>query len=223
MAGATGIDTKLALGLLRTEIGHVLIPIAHPTIIIFNIVAALALAGECARSCYFGWHNGRQSAGVALVIVPMFLIWTYLSENSYILMAILLLIFYAAFSFGDVISREKRPKGDPFMVNKYIGIMDLDSTEFDDSIRLEVNSAAETYDPSLLKRYGRGTEHGMRNGLKKLNPVWLRRRFMPLGSNLERANFFFGVCIFIGIAEHLLFFGRYLMQLDLIKNSIKGG
>ena len=222
MAGATGIDTKLALGLLRTEIGHVLIPIAHPTIIIFNIVAALALAGECARSCYFGWHNGRQSAGVALVIVPMFLIWTYLSENSYILMAILLLIFYAAFSFGDVISREKRPKGDPFMVNKYIGIMDLDSTEFDDSIRLEVNSAAETYDPSLLKRYGRGTEHGMRNGLKKLNPVWLRRRFMPLGSNLERANFFFGVCIFIGIAEHLLFFGRYLMQLDLIKNSIKG-
>ena len=222
MAGATGIDTKLALGLLRTEIGHVLIPIAHPTIIIFNIVAALALAGECARSCYFGWHNGRQSAGVALVIVPMFLIWTYLSENSYILMAILLLIFYAAFSFGDVISREKRPKGDPFMVNKYIGIMDLDSTEFDDSIRLEVNSAAETYDPSLLKRYGRGTEHGMRNGLKKLNPVWLRRRFMPLGSNQERANFFFGVCIFIGIAEHLLFFGRYLMQLDLIKNSIKG-
>ncbi len=83
------------------------------------------------------------------------------------------------------------------MVNKYIGIMDLDSTEFDDSIRLEVNSAAETYDPSLLKRYGRGTEHGMRNGLKKLNPVWLRRRFMPLGSNLERANFFFGVFVFL--------------------------
>lgn len=222
MADATGIDTKLALGLLRTDIGHALIPIAHPTIIIFNIVAVLALAGECARSCYFSWHNGRQSSGVVLVIAPMFLVWTYLSENSYILMAILLLILYAAFSFGDVIFREKRPKGDPFMVNKYIGIMDMDSTEFDDSVRLEVNSAAETYGPSLLQRYGRDTENSGRKGLKKLNPAWLRRRFMPLGINLERANFFFGVCVLIGLAQHLLFFGRYLMQLDVIKNSIKG-
>lgn len=222
MAGAADISTKLALGLLRTEIGHALIPIAHPTIILFNIIAVLALAGECARSCYFGWHNGKQSAGVALVIAPMFLIWTYLSENSYILMAILLLTFYAAFSFGDVISREKRPKGDPFMVNKYIGIMDMDSTEFDDNVRLEVTNAAETYDPSLLQRYGRSSENSEKKGLKKLNPVWLRRRFMPLGINLERTNFFFGVCILIGIAEHLLFFGRYLMQLDVIKESIKG-
>lgn len=227
MAGATGIDTKLALGLLRTEIGHALIPVAHPTVIIFNLIAVLALAGECARSCYFGWHNGRQSAGVVLVIAPMFLVWTYGSENSYILMAILILVFYGAFSFGDVISREKRPKGDPFMVNKYLGIMDLDSTEFDDSVYLEVNSPVETDDASsretsVLQRYGRGTENSGRKGLKKLNPVRLRRRFMPLGINLERANFFFGVCIFIGIAEHLLFFGRYLMQLEVIKSSIKG-
>lgn len=221
MAGVTGIDTKLALGLLRTEIGHALLPIAHPTVIIFDIVAVLALAGECARSCYFGWHNGRQSAGVALVVVLMFLVWNYSSENSYILMGILLLVFYGAFSFGDVISRERRPKGDPFMVNKYIGIMDMDSTEFDDNVRLEVNTA-DAYDPDLLQRYGRDAENGGRKGLKKLNPVWLRRRYMPLGSNLERANFFFGVCILIGIGEHLLFFGRYLMQMDVIKDSIRG-
>ena len=222
MAGATGIGTRLALGLLRTEIGHALIPIAHPAVIVFDIVAVLALAGECARSCYFGWHNGRQSAGVTLVVAPMFLVWTYLSENSYILLAILLVAFYGAFAFGDVISREKRPKGDPFMVNKYIGIMDMDSTEFDENARLEVSSAAETYGTSQLQRYGRGTESDVGKGLKKLNPARLRRRFMPLGSNLERANFFFGVCICIGMAEHFLFFGRFLMRLDVINESIKG-
>ena len=53
MAGATGIDTKLALGLLRTEIGHVLIPIAHPTIIIFNIVAALAFSRRMCQVMLF--------------------------------------------------------------------------------------------------------------------------------------------------------------------------
>ena len=30
------------------------------------------------------------------------------------------------------------------------------------------------------------------------------------------------MCIFIGFAEHLLFFGRYLLQLNAINNSIKG-
>ena len=45
---------------------------------------------------------------------------------------------------------------------------------------------------------------------------------MPLGINLEKANVLLGVCIFIGIAEHLLFFGRYLMQMNEISSSIKG-
>ncbi|NLD20100.1 MAG: hypothetical protein GX663_07650 [Clostridiales bacterium] len=228
MAGATGIDTKLALGLLRTEIGHALIPIAHPTVIAFNIVSVLALAGQCARSCYLSWHNGTPSAGVVLVIVLMFLVWTNTLENYYILMAITIITPYAAFSFLDVISREKRPKGDPFKVNKYEGIMDLDSMEFDDSVyALEVNSPVETYDSSSLKtsflqRYGRATENGERKGFQKINLGWLRRRFMPLGINLEKANNFFGVCIFIGIAEHLLFYGKYRIQLNEIKNSIKG-
>lgn len=227
MAGAFDIDTKLALGLLRTEIGHALIPIAHPTIIAFNVIAVLALAGQCARSCYLGWHNGRQSAAVALVIVLMILVWAYNLQNSYTLLAILIIAFYAAFSFGDVVSREKHPKGDPFMVNKYLGIMDLDSTEFDDSVYLEVNSSVGIYDtsspePSALHRYGRAGENSSGKRLKKLNPVWLRRRFMPLGTNLERANFLFGAGIAIGIAEHLIFFGRYLMRHNVISESIKG-
>ena len=227
MAGAAGIDTKLALGLLRTEIGHALLPIAHPPVMAFNIVCVLALAGECARSCYLGWHNGTPSAGVLMVIVPMFLIWTFSPENSYILVAILIIVLYAAFSFGDVISREKRPKGDPFMINKYIGIMDLDSTEFDDNARLDVNSPVDAYnssspEASALKRYGRDTENIEEKGFKKINLGWLRRRFMPLGANLEKADVLFGVCIFIGIAEHLLFFGRYLMQMNEISSSIKG-
>lgn len=227
MAGASGVNTRLALGLLRTKIGSALIPIAHPAVIVFNIVCALALAGECARSCYLSWHNGRQSAGVVLVIVPMFIIWAFAPENSYILVATLIIVIYAAFSFGDVISREKRPKGDPFMVNKYIGIVDLDSTEFDDSVHLEVNSSVGTYDSSspetsLLHRYGRAVENGEKKGFKRINLGWLRRRFMPLGINMERANFFFGLCIFIGFAEHLFFYGKYLMQLNVISSSIKG-
>ena len=226
MAGATGIDTKLALGMLRTEIGHALIPVAHPIVIIFNITAVLALAGECARSCYLSWHNGTPSAGVVLVIVPMFIVWTYDPANSYILVAILIVFLFSALSLGDIISREKRPKGDPFKVNKHDGIVDLDGTEYDDNLYLEVNSSAEAYgsdleEASLLQRYGRSEENGGRKGIKKFNPVWLRRRFMPLGINLEKTNFFFGVCIFTGIAEHLVYYGKYLIQLNEIKNSIK--
>ena len=55
-----------------------------------------------------------------------------------------------------------------------------------------------------------------------MNPLWLRRRYMPLGINLEKANVLLGVCIIIGICEHLLFFGRYLMQLNVISSSING-
>ncbi|MDO4487003.1 MAG: hypothetical protein Q4C46_10505 [Bacillota bacterium] len=227
MAGATEIDTKLALGLLRTEIGHALIPIAHPIVIIFNIVAVLALAGECARSCYLSWHNGTPSAGVILVIVAMFIVWAYDPATSYILVAILIIFLFSALSIGDIISREKRPKGDPFKVNKHDGIVDLDSVEYDDNVYLEVNSSAEAYgsgseEVSILHRYGRAEENNGRKGFQNFNPVWLRRRLMPLGINLEKTNFFFGVCIFTAVAEHLVFYGKYLIKLNEIKSSIKG-
>ena len=101
MAGATGIDTKLALGMLRTEIGHALIPVAHPIVIIFNITAVLALASECARSCYLSWHNGTPSAGVVLVRVPMFIVWTYDPANSYILVAILIIFLFSISIFSN--------------------------------------------------------------------------------------------------------------------------
>lgn len=207
MAGAADIDTKLALGLLRTEIGHALIPVAHPTLLGFNTVAVLALACECAKSCYLSWHNGTPSIGVVLVLIAMFVIWTYAGENHYILMALALLVPYTAVSFGDVIFREKRPKGDPFKANKYEGIMDLDSMEFSESvIDYEVNSPLENHE---------------KKGDKKINLSWLRRRFMPPGINMERANNFFGMCIFLGIAEHMVFFFKYRIRLSVIKNSIK--
>ena len=220
MAGAAGIDTKLALGLLRTEIGHALIPIAHPAVIVFNIAAALALAGECARSCYLSWHNGTPSAGVALVIIPMILVWIYNPDNSYILLAILIVFIYAGLSLGDVIFREKRPKGDPFKVNSHDGIVDLDSTEFDDTVHFKVNSPTdlcslsnpESQEISMLSRYGRDEGKSLR----------LRRRFLPLGINLEKTDFLWGACIFLGIAEHLLFFGKFLLKMRAIESSIKG-
>lgn len=227
MAGASGIDIKLALGILRTDIGHALIPIADPTVMAFNIVAMLALAGECAKSCYLSWHNGRPSAGVILVIVPMVLVWLNLLENTYIYLAIVMVILYGVFSFGDVISREKRPKGDPFKANKYAGIMDLDSDEFDESdYAPQVNSPVEmdgnSSQSALEQIYGISSKAGRRKGLSRLNLIGLRRRFMPIGINLERANTLFGAWIFIGIAEHMIFLFRYITQLNLVKESMKG-
>ncbi len=215
ISGSSTIDTRLALGMLRTKIGSALIPIAHPSVIAFNIVSVLALAGECARSCYLSWHNGTPSAGSVLIVLPMFLVWAFTPENSYILIAILVMFVYTVFSLFDVISREKRPKGDPFKVNKYAGLMDLDSDEFDDSVHLAVNSPTDVYDcapeTSFLQRYGRAQER-----------IEIRRRFMPLGINIEKSNALLGGGIFIGFAEHLLFLGRYLMQLRVINDSIKG-
>ncbi|MEE0741913.1 MAG: hypothetical protein U0M21_06500 [Emergencia sp.] len=227
MAGASGIDIKLALGILRTDIGHALIPIADPTVMAFNIVAMLALAGECAKSCYLNWHNGRPSAGVILVIVPMVLVWLNLLEDTYIYMAIVMVILYGTFSFGDVISREKRPKGDPFKANKYAGIMDLDSDEFDESdYAPQVNSPVEmdgnSSQSALEQIYSVSSKAGRRKGLSRLNLIGLRRRFMPIGINLERANTLFGAWIFIGIAEHMIFLFRYITQLNLVKESMKG-
>ncbi len=223
IAGASAIDTKLALGLLRTEIGHALIPIAHPLIIAFDVAAIFGLAGECARACYLSWHNGTPSAGLLFIIVPMFLVWAYPLEASYILCAILVVFLYTVLSFGDVVSRELRPKGDPFQVNQYDGFVDLDSSEHDDNVFVEVNSAAEAYDSiPALERYGRDTDIHMAKGFKRYSPFRLRRRFMPLGIDLQKANFFFGICIAVGMAEHMVFYGKYLLQLAHITNSIKG-
>lgn len=77
MAGAEGVETKLALGFLRTEIGHALIPIADLPVVVFNFSAALMIAGACARACYFSWHNKVPSAGVMLTAVPMFIVWNF--------------------------------------------------------------------------------------------------------------------------------------------------
>lgn len=227
VAGATDIDIKLALCLLRTEIGHALIPVAHPIIIAFNLVAVLSLACVCARSCYLSWHNGMPSAGVVLVAAVMFIVWAYDPEVSYILVAMLLVSVYVALSFGDVISREKRPKGDPFKVNKHDGIVDLDSTEYDDNVFMEVSTAADTYDsspsgPSALERYGRDTEATGGKGRRRMSLGRLRRRFMPLGISLEKANFFFGSCIFIGVGEHTVFYGKYFMKLNDIRTGLGG-
>lgn len=224
--GVSDIDTKLALGILRTEIGHALIPIAHPLVVVFDIVVVLALACECARGCYLSWHNGTLSAGMALVIIPAFIVWTYSPKNSYMLITILIVFIYAALSFADVIFREKRPKGDPFKVNKHDGIVDMDGTEYDDDIFLEVNTSADLYDVSdpetILKRYGKAAEGREKKTFRRCDPFWLRRRYMPLGINMEKANAFFGICIFIGIAGHFVFYGKYMLRLNEITGSIKG-
>ena len=199
-ATSTAINTKLALGLLRTEIGHALIPFSHPLVIAFNITAMLALATECARSCYLSWHNGRQSASIAIIVIPMAIVWTCNLEGIYLLACITVVFFYMVICIGDILSREYRPKGDPFMVNKYIGIMDMDSTEFDDNVFLESNSLVEDED-------------------KK---TWWLGKFLPVGINMEKVNTLLGVLTFTGIAEHLIFYGKYMMTLKAIESSIKG-
>ncbi len=226
MADAADINTKLALGFLRTEIGHTLIPIAHPLVILFDIVVVLALAGECAKSCYLSWHNGTASAGMALIIIPAFIVWTFFPKNSYLLITILMVFLYASLSFADMIFREKRPKGDPFKVNKHDGIVDMDGTEYDEDVFLEVNTSADVFDTSnfeaILERYGKAAESGRKKVFRKVDLFWARRRFMPLGINMEKTNAFFGVCIFIGIAGHFVFYGKYMLRLSEISDSIKG-
>lgn len=228
MAGAADVSTKLALGVLRTDIGHALIPVANPILIVFNAVCMLALASQCAKSCYLSWHNGRPSFGVILVLVPMLLVWSNILEEIYIFMTIIIIAVYAAISFWDVISREKNPKGDPFKANQYAGIMDLDSFEFDDSVYVaEANRPVELYgssseNMSAQQIYGRKPEEGEAKGFRKNSLTRLRRRFMPLGINMERANNLLGGCIFVGIAEHLIFLFKYMTNLDKINSSIKG-
>ena len=113
----------------------------------FNIVAVLALANDCAKSCYLGWHNGRPSFGVILVAIPAILVWAGALSDTYIFVVIIILLVYVAISFGDVIFREKHPKGDPFKTNQYSGVMDMDGFEFDESTYVPIsNTLVEDYD-----------------------------------------------------------------------------
>lgn len=72
-------------------------------------------------------------------------------------MAILVVVLYALLSIADIIFREKKPKGDPFKVNKYDGFVDLDSDEEDERDYAEVNSLIDEEDSekSFLQQYGR--------------------------------------------------------------------
>lgn len=91
MAGAEDFNTKLALSLLRTEIGQALIPIANPTMIVFNLISVLALVQEYAKSCYLSWHNGRTPFGVIPIIVLMCLVWINLISEVYLFMVMIII------------------------------------------------------------------------------------------------------------------------------------
>lgn len=224
MADASAVDTKLALGFLRTEIGHGLIPLADPQVILFNVIAVLTLAGECARGCYFSWHNRNTIVGALISLAAMFYIWVYDSNAGFQFLIILVLAVYTILRCGDVLYREKFRKGDLFKANKYTGITDLDSEELDEELYLKVNryTADDNEFSSMLSRYARDESTDKLNGFKKWNPIWLRRRFMPLGSSLEKANTLFSVALLIGASEHILFYGRWKMQYDMIKDNMKG-
>ena len=224
--GATDPDTRLALEFLQTGIGHALIPTSHPLVITFDVVVVLAFAGECARGCYLSWHNGTPSAGVAMIIVPAIIVWSFYPKNSYMIFALLVVFLYAALSFADVIFREKRPKGDPFKVNKHDGIVDMDSTEYDDDVFFQVNTSEDIYDTSgqdlIIERYEKGAERIKKKGIRRFDPFRLRRRYMPLGINMEKVNAFFGACLFIGATGHFVFYGKYMLQIKEIEAATKG-
>lgn len=227
LMGAEDISTRIALGLLRTKIGTALIPYANPVILVFDVIAALAIAGECARSCYLGWHNGSASAGVIFIAVLMFIAWSFDLSTGYVLLIIIVTGAYATFSVLDVVFREKRPKGDPFRVNKYSGIIDMDSVDFEEDVFLEVNSGTDAYgewsvETSILNKYGRIGSTEKKKGVRRLSLWSGRRRYMPIGSNMEKANYFFGLCICVGIGEHVLFLARYIMHIREISINIKG-
>lgn len=216
-AGAADTDARLALGILRTDIGHALLPIAHPQVLIFNIVSVLALAGDTARSSYLSWHNSRPSAGILVVSLAMFVVWSFKLSDSYLLIVILVQSMYVVFLAGDVMAREKHPKGDPFLVNKYVGMVDMDSTEFDEDLLMAVNNNSGT-----IGREGGETALFEDIEHHKRDLFYLRRRYLPMGINMERADFLLGACIFVGLAGKIAFYGRFFMKLRAINNSLTG-
>ncbi len=228
VAGTSNLKVQLALGLLRTDLGAALIPIANGTRMAFNIVAVLALANDCAKSCYLGWHNGRPSFGVILVAIPAILVWAGALSDTYIFVVIIILLVYVAISFGDVIFREKHPKGDPFKTNQYSGVMDMDGFEFDESTYVPIsNTLVEDYDldelRASLNRQSTGQrEHVKEKWTKKLNLTRLRKKFLPVGINMERANNLFGACLCLGIGEHFVFLFKYVLEFYRVNENIKG-
>lgn len=227
MCGAKGIYTKIAMGFLRTEIGAALVPFGNPLIAAFNVAAVTGLAAECAKSCYLGWHNGSPSAGVLLIAAAMFITWSFGLSAGYLIIIIIIIGAYAAFSVLDVVFREKRPKGDPFRVNKYSGIIDTDSVDFEEDVFLQTNTGAEAYDirekdKSILDKYGGIDGNEKKKVFRGINIWSQRQRYMPIGSNMEKANYLFGFCICIGIGEHLLFLTRFGMHMREIMIHIKG-
>lgn len=187
----------------------------------------LALVQEYAKSCYLSWHNGRTSFGVIPIIVLMCLVWINLISEVYLFMVMIIIASYIAVSFGDVIFREKRPKGDPFKANQYSGIMDMNEFEFDSSTYAPVaNTFAETQGlKSSADKFDCGTDPKERESKvkkKKFDIGHIRRRLLPLGINLERANSLLGGCICLGVAEHMLFFFTYKSNFDRITESLKG-
>lgn len=129
---------QLALDIVTSPAGHGMIPLAHPQVIAFNVIALTVLAADCARSCYLGWHNGRQSAGTILIAAAMFYVWAISPKNSFISLTIMTVALYGICIIADVMFREKRPKGDPFTVNRYTGIIDMDSDSFNEDVYMEV-------------------------------------------------------------------------------------
>lgn len=228
MAGTANLKVQLALGLLRTDLGAALIPIADATLMTFNIVAVLALANDCAKSCYLGWHNGRPSFGAILVVIPVILVWAGVLEDTYIFVVTIILMVYTSILFGDVIFREKHPKGDPFKTNQYAGVMDMDGFEFDESTYVPVsNTLVGEYDldelrASLNRKSIGQREHVNEKWYKKLNLTRLRKKFLPAGINMERANSLFGGCLCLGIAEHAVFLFKYVLEFYRVTENIKG-
>lgn len=227
-AGTSNLKIQLALGLLRTDLGAALIPIANTILMTFNIVAVLTLANECAKSCYLGWHNGRPSFGVILVAIPIILVWAGALKDTYIFVVIVILVVYTAISFCDVVFREKHPKGDPFKTNQYAGVMDMDGFEFDESTYVPVsNSLVEEYDldelrASLNRKYTGQTAPVKEKWSRKLNLTRLRKKFLPAGINMERSNNLFGGCLCLGIGEHSVFLFKYVLEFYRVNENIKG-
>ena len=102
----------------------------------------------------------------------------------------------------------------------------MDDTEYDDDIFLQVNTSDDIFDTYgeelILERYGEDTENEKKRSLRKFDLLRLRRRFMPLGINMEKTNAFFGACLFIGIAGHFVFYGKYMLQMEEIEAATKG-
>ena len=100
----------------------------------------------------------------------------------------------------------------------------MNEFEFDSSTYAPVaNTFAETQGvKSSADKFDCGTDPKERESKvkkKKFDIGHIRRRLLPLGINLERANSLLGGCICLGVAEHMLFFFTYKSNFDRITES----